>query len=76
MDFDPGKFLLDRFSAGSRVYVWKKHQHTSAHGSFGIVRQGRKIKYVELESGFRVYGDSGAGFMSEEEYSVFDIMDV
>lgn len=41
----------------------------------GVVRQ-KQIKYVELESGFRVYGDSGAGFMSEEEYSVFDIMDV
>jgi hypothetical protein len=59
------------------VYVWKKHQYTmAAHGSWGIVRQGRGTRYVELEKGFRVYGDSGAGFMSEEEYSVFDIMDV
>jgi len=30
---------------------------------------------VELEDGSRVYGDSGAAFMTEGEFSVFEVMD-
>ena len=75
--FDPSAFTLDRFEDGQRVYVWKKHQGLEqglqAHGSWGVV--GRGGSFVALDSGSRVYADSGAGFMTEGEFAVFDVMD-
>jgi len=58
------------------------------HGAWGFARTGlstaRKAaggkwpqspSHVELEDGSRVYGDSGAAFMTEGEFSVFEVMD-
>ena len=75
-DFDLAEFPLNRFSNGDRVFVWKKRQEgETMHGSYGMVKSGRSGKYVETRDGNRFYWDSGAWFMSEEEFSVFEIMD-
>jgi len=70
---DPSKFPLDRFREGDEVTVWKGLDivdGVSAHGRRGMVRHG----YVEIEGKRRVYSDSGACFMTEEEFAVYDVM--
>lgn len=72
---DHREFPLDRFEEGERVFVWKRHQFSNGdavHGEWGVKRG----KFVLLSNNLRVYHDSGAAFMSEEEFSVFDVMDV
>lgn len=70
---DRSKFRLDRFKEGDEVVVWKGLDivdGTSAHGKPGIVKNG----YVEIEGKKRVYFDSGACFMTDAEFALYDVM--
>lgn len=69
-DPDPDAYPLSRFEAGARVIIW--HKSDSAHGRAAVVKGGYAVTEGNL---LRVYGDSGAAFMTEDEFSVLDVME-
>lgn len=76
MKLDPSEFPLSRFKTGDVVVIWKGSDSvswTGAHGKKGTVCGSN---YVEIDIGgkVRVYYDSNACFMTEEEFAVFDVM--
>lgn len=65
----PDAYPLSRFGCGERLTIWQKG--SPVHGRTAVSRENYALTEGDL---LRVYYDSGAGFMTEAEFAVLEVM--